>query len=68
MPLHMFQKCPKDKYFILGCDLLKDLGFDIHYSASQFVKDNISVDMVPSGCWTKSKITNVAKTWNPNYK
>ncbi len=69
MPFYMFQKCPKDKYdFILGCNLLKDLGFDIHYSTSQFVKDNISVDMVPSGYWTKSKITNVAKTWNPNHK
>jgi hypothetical protein len=68
-PFQMFQQRPKDKYdFILGRDLLKDLGFDIHYSTSQFVWDNISVDMVPSGYWTKSKITNVAKMWNPNRK
>ncbi len=35
---HMFQKCQKDKYdFILSRGLLKILGLDIHYSASQFV-------------------------------
>jgi hypothetical protein len=62
---HMFQKRSKDKYdFILGHDLLKELGLDIHYSASQFVWENISVDMVPSGYWTKNKITGLAKTWN----
>jgi hypothetical protein len=62
---HMFQKRAKDKYdFILGHDLLKELGLDIHYSASQFVWENISVDMVPSGYWTKNKITGLAKTWN----
>jgi hypothetical protein len=62
---HMFQKLPKDKYdFILGRDLVKDLGLDIHYSALQFVWENISEDMVPSGYWTKNEITSLAKTWN----
>jgi len=64
---HMFQKRSKDKYdFILGRDLLKELGLDIHYSASQFMWDNITVDMVPCGYWTKQKISSVAKTWNAN--
>lgn len=59
----MFQKCSKDKYdFIIGRDLPKDVGLNIHYSASQFVWDIISIDMVPSGYWIKSKITNVTKT------
>jgi hypothetical protein len=62
---HMFQKRPKDKYdFILGHDLLKGLGLIIDYSASQFMWDNITVDMVPSGYWTKNKITSTAKGWN----
>jgi len=61
---HMFTKRPKDKYdFILGRDLLRDLGLDIQYSTSQFVWDNIIVDMVPSGYWTQKKISAVAKTW-----
>jgi hypothetical protein len=51
---HMYQKRSKDKYdFILGRDLLQDIGLDIHYSNSQFVWDNIIVDMVPCGFWTK---------------
>jgi len=29
--------------------LLKDLGLDIHYSVSQFMWDNITVDIVPNG-------------------
>jgi len=37
---------------------------DIHYSTNQFVWDNIYIDMVPSGYWTKDKISSVAKTWN----
>jgi hypothetical protein len=64
---HMYQKQPKDKYdFILGRDLLQEIGLDIHYSASQFVWDNIIVDMVPCGYWTKTKIELTAKTWNTN--
>jgi hypothetical protein len=67
---HMFQKQSKDKYdFILGRDLLQDIGLDIHYSASQFVWDNIIVNMVPYGFWTSQKIKNVATTWrNQNSK
>jgi hypothetical protein len=62
---HVFQNHLKDKYdFILGRDLFKDLGLDIHYGASQFVWENISVNMVPSGYWTKNKITRLTKTWN----
>jgi hypothetical protein len=61
----MFQKFPKDKYnFILGHDLLKDLGLIIDYSASQFMWDNITVNMVPSGYWTRNKIISTAKSWN----
>jgi hypothetical protein len=48
--------------------LLKDLGLDIHYSVSQFMWDNITVDIVPNGYWTKSRIPHVAKTWNANCK
>jgi hypothetical protein len=65
---HMYQKRPKDKYdFILGRDLLQEIGLDIHYSASQFVWDNIIVDMVPCGYWTKKKIETTAKTWNAKH-
>jgi len=66
----MFQKQSKDKYdFILGRDLLQDIGLDIHYSTSQFVWDNIIVNMVPYGFWTSQKIKNVATTWrNQNSK
>jgi hypothetical protein len=59
----MFHNQLKDKYdFILGHDLLKILGLNIYYSASQFVWDNITVEMVPSGYWTKNKISSVAKS------
>jgi hypothetical protein len=62
---HMYHKKPTDKYnVILGRTLLKDIGFDIHYSASQFVWDNAIIDMVPSGHWTKEKIKSIAKSWN----
>jgi hypothetical protein len=61
----MYQKPSKDKYdFILGRDLLQEIGLDIHYSTSQFAWDNIIVDMVPFRYWTKKKIENTAKTWN----
>jgi hypothetical protein len=66
---HMYQKTAKDKYdFIIGRDLLTDLGLDIHYSASQFVWDHVIVDMVPSGYWTKEKISNLATIWNSKRK
>lgn len=66
---HMFVKCPKDKYdFILGCDLLKDLGLIIDYSASKFMWDDIIVDIVPNGHWTQSRITNIVNSWNDNTK
>jgi hypothetical protein len=66
---HMFHKRPKDKYdFILGHDLLKDIELDIHYSASPFMWDNITVDMVPNGYWTKTKIASITKSWNTNQK
>jgi len=55
------KKRSKDKYdFILGRDLLKDLGLDIQYSASQFIWNDIIVTMVPSGHWTKEKISGIA--------
>lgn len=55
---------PKDKYdFILGHDLLKDLGLDIQCSASQYILNGI---IIPSGHWTKNKISSVAKTWITN--
>jgi hypothetical protein len=66
---HMYHKKATDKYdFILGRDLLTDLGLDIHYSASQFVWENITVDMVPSGYWNQEKISTLAKTWNSKRK
>jgi len=62
---HLFDKRSADKYdVILGRDLLQAIGMDIHYSTNQFVWDNISINMVPSGYWTKDKISSVAKTWN----
>jgi hypothetical protein len=65
---HMFQKRSKDKYyFILGRNLLQESGLDIHYSASQFVWDNIIVNMVPWGFWTNQKIENAVKTWNTKH-
>jgi len=60
---HLFDKRPTNKYdVILGRDLLQAIGMDIHYSTNQFVWDNISIDMVPSGYWTKDKVSSVAKT------
>jgi hypothetical protein len=68
-PLHLFEKCKDDKYeIILGHGFLQAIGFDIHYSASQFTWDSISVTMVPSRYWTKEKIKSVAKTWNKPIK
>jgi hypothetical protein len=65
---HMYQKQSKDKYdFILGCDLLKGIRFDIHYSASRFACDNIIVNMVPFRYWRKKKIENTAKAWNAKW-
>jgi hypothetical protein len=62
-PFHMFHKKPTDNYdVILSHDLFKDIGLDIHYSASQFVWDDIIIDMVPSGHWTQEKIKSIAKT------
>jgi hypothetical protein len=62
---HLFDKCPTDKYdIIIGRDLLQAIGLDIYYSTNQFVWDNISIDVVPSGYWTKGKISASAKTWN----
>jgi hypothetical protein len=62
---HLFDKHSTDTFdVILGRDLLQAIGMDIHYSTKQFVWDNISIDMVPSGYWTKDKISSVAKTWN----
>jgi hypothetical protein len=53
----MFDKQLKGKYdFFLGHDLLKDVGLDIHYRASQFIWNDIIIFMVPSGHWTKEKI------------
>jgi len=69
MSFHMYQKRSKDKYvFILGRDLLQDIGLDIDYSNSQFVWDNIIVDMVPCGFWTKKKIESTAQIWRQNGK
>jgi hypothetical protein len=65
----MFTKCSNDKYdIILGRDFLQAIGLDIHYSASQFTWDNISVAMVPSGYWIKEKIFTVAKSWNKSHE
>jgi hypothetical protein len=62
---HVFTKRPNDKYdVILGRDLLQAIGLDIHYCASQFTWDNISIAMVPSGHQTQDKITKVAKSWS----
>jgi hypothetical protein len=58
----MLQNPPKDKYdFILDRDLLKDLGVDIHYSTSQFLWENIIVNMAPCGYWTKQRMSNMLK-------
>jgi hypothetical protein len=63
---HTFDKRSKDKYdFILGRDLLTDLKLIIDYSVAQFKWDSITVDMVPSGYWTRSKIEQ--KQWNVNH-
>jgi hypothetical protein len=62
---HLFDKRPNDKYdVILGRDLLRTIGMEIHYNTNKFVWDTISVDMVPSGYWTKGRILAIAKSWN----
>jgi hypothetical protein len=66
---HMYHKKAEDRYdIIISHDLLADLGLDLHYSTSQFVWNEITVDMVPSGYWTQEKISNLAKTWNSKRK
>ncbi len=66
---HTFTKRPNDKYdVILGRDLLQSIGLDIHYSASQFTWDGISVAMVPSGYWSKDKIKHIAASWNSKHE
>jgi hypothetical protein len=54
--------------FILSHDLLKDLGLDICYVALQFIWENITVNLVQGGHWTKTDISTVAKSWNKNEK
>jgi hypothetical protein len=66
---HMYYKKAKDSNdIIIGHDLLADLGLELHYSTSQFVRNKITVDMVPSGYWTQEKKFNLAKTWNSKRK
>jgi hypothetical protein len=50
------------------CDLLQSIGLDIHYSASQFTWDGISVAMVPRGYWSKEKIKHIAASWNNKHE
>jgi len=69
MSFHVYKKLSKNKYdFILGHDLLQDIGLDIHYSNSQFVWGNIIINMVPCRFWTKKKIKSTAQTWRQNGK
>jgi hypothetical protein len=43
---------------------LQEIGLDIQYSISQFVWDNIMVNMVPCGYWMQQKIDSTTKAWH----
>jgi hypothetical protein len=54
---HMFQKSSKDTYdLILGRDILTSIGFNILYESNKFMWQDIQVDMVPRGHWSKDNI------------
>jgi hypothetical protein len=51
---HMFEKSSKDTYdLILGRDILTEIGFNILYENSKFMWQDIQVDMVPRGHWSR---------------
>ena len=49
---HLFLKIEKDRYkFIIGCDILQQLGFDIINSKQLFAWDGIEVGMISREHW-----------------
>lgn len=62
---HMFQKHSKDTYdLILDRDILTKIGFNILYDTNKFMWQDIQVDMVPRGHWSKG---NISAFWR-NFK
>ena len=58
---HLFKKLEKDRYdFILGHDVLQQLGLDIVNSKKVFSWDRIEVDMLLRGYWDS---TNIKRFW-----
>jgi hypothetical protein len=54
---HLFNKLKEDGYdIIIGRDILKDMGLQIHYDTESFVWDDIKVKMVPRRHWNKATI------------
>jgi hypothetical protein len=62
---HMFEMSSKDTYdLILGRDILTEIGFNMLYENSKFMWQDIQVDMVPRGHWSKE---NISTFWR-NFK
>jgi hypothetical protein len=54
---HLFNKIKEDGYdVIIGRDILKTMGLQIHYDTESFVWDNIKVKMVPRRHWDRASI------------
>jgi hypothetical protein len=54
---HLFNKIKEDGYdIIIGRDILKNMGLQIHYETESFVWDDIKVKMVPRKHWDKTSI------------
>ncbi len=54
---HMFKKHKEDTYYIIiGRDILLEIGMTICYNKVKFIWDEIQVDMVPRGHWTRKTI------------
>jgi hypothetical protein len=59
---HIFKKSQQDTYdLILGRDILTSIGFNILYDANKFMWQDIQVDMVPRGHWSRKNISSFWK-------
>ncbi len=59
---HVFQKSQQDTYdLILGRNILTSIGFNILYDTNKFMWQDIQVDMVPRGHWSRKNISSFWK-------
>ncbi len=59
---HMFEKSRKDAYdLIIGWNILSEIWLNILYDTHQFEWNDIKVNMVPGGHWSKENISSFWK-------